>query len=91
MIRRLVESHDIILRTLLISGLIVVVVTPIVGIHSVQAGGIEEPEYDKGLYQGKKDCITKQPYAGDSDRHYAEWNEGYEIGWFKAGCKSPAN
>jgi hypothetical protein len=84
MIRRLVENRDILMRTLLISGLIIVVVTPIVGFHPVEAGG----EKTLGRQQGEEDCKSGKPYAGDSNPNI-QWKEGYMEGWALEGCKLP--
>ncbi|HJT85728.1 MAG TPA: hypothetical protein VJ697_14695 [Nitrososphaeraceae archaeon] len=61
MIRRLVESRDILITTLLISGLIIGVVTPIVGFYPVEAGG----EKNLGKQQRMEDCKLDKPFDDD--------------------------
>jgi hypothetical protein len=84
MIRRLVENRDILMRTLLISGLIIVVVTPIVGFHPVEAGG----EKTLGWQQGIEDCKSGKPFD-DKQQPNIQWKEGYNEGWEEEGCKIP--
>ena len=85
MIRRLVESRDILMRTLLISGLIIGMMTTIV-FHPFEAGASNMKEM--GKQQGMEDCKLDKPFYDDQHPDI-KWREGYDEGWMEGGCKLP--
>ncbi|MGE0243443.1 MAG: hypothetical protein AB7P56_05900 [Nitrososphaeraceae archaeon] len=87
------QNGDILIRGLLISG-IVVVMTMIVGIHSVN-GSPESNSFAEGLRWGETDCSTTDSY--DPARHYntdeiqEQFTIGYNQGYIEAGCTIPSD
>jgi hypothetical protein len=82
--RRLEQNGEILIRTLLISG-IVIGITMIVGIHPVI--GTDENWYNIGYGKGLGDCADgKNYYPNQGPTDSTEYAPGYTNGWLDAGC-----
>jgi hypothetical protein len=92
--RRLEQNGGILIRALLISG-IVIVMTMIVGTHTVIGSTDPQTISGEGKKAGAADCTgvksyntSQNPYRLDPpDAPY--WLTGYTLGWEDAGCTHP--
>ena len=78
------QNGEILTRALLISG-IVIVMTMIVGIHSVT--GSSQAAFDQGYHDGQNDCLQEKnsnPNGGPPNA--PRYSVGYMDGWLDAGC-----
>jgi hypothetical protein len=81
--RRLEQNGELLIRTLLISGLVIGMM--IVGIHSVT--GSSQAAYDQGYDTGKNDCFQgKNSNPNGGPPNSPQYVVGYNDGWLDAGC-----